>query len=154
MCVSAAARLRKGHFESTGPSFSAVRVDAFQPGFVQAFEPLGDVGMLPGQVGQFGGVFGQVDEESPVGLCERGFVARVAGVAQQLPMAVADGSRCVRTAANVPVQDADVQGGLAKLIRQLEPGDEVIISENQQPVAKLVGQAGRFGGGNRDAARG
>lgn len=33
----------------------------------------------------------------------------------------------------------EAQGKLAELIRQLPPGEEIIITENQQPVAKLVG---------------
>ncbi len=34
----------------------------------------------------------------------------------------------------------EAQTNLAKLIHQLPPGEEIIITENQQPVAKLVGQ--------------
>lgn len=39
------------------------------------------------------------------------------------------------------VSIVDAQARLAQLIHQLAPGDEVIITENQQPVAKLVSQA-------------
>jgi prevent-host-death family protein len=35
----------------------------------------------------------------------------------------------------------EAKSKLADLIHQLQPGDEVLITENQQPVAKLVGQA-------------
>ncbi len=34
----------------------------------------------------------------------------------------------------------EAAGKLAELIHQLSPGDEVIITENEQPVAKLVGE--------------
>ena len=34
----------------------------------------------------------------------------------------------------------EAQAKLAELIRQLAPGEEIIITENQQPVAKLVSQ--------------
>ena len=37
----------------------------------------------------------------------------------------------------VTVDEAQVK--LKQLIRQMSPGDEIIIIENQQPVAKLVG---------------
>ncbi len=33
----------------------------------------------------------------------------------------------------------EAQGKLAELIHQLPPGEEIIITENLQPVAKLVG---------------
>jgi antitoxin (DNA-binding transcriptional repressor) of toxin-antitoxin stability system len=33
----------------------------------------------------------------------------------------------------------EAQGKLKDLIRQLAPGEELILTENQQPVAKLVG---------------
>jgi antitoxin (DNA-binding transcriptional repressor) of toxin-antitoxin stability system len=35
----------------------------------------------------------------------------------------------------------EAEGRLSELIHQLKPGDEVIITENNQAVAKLVGQA-------------
>lgn len=35
----------------------------------------------------------------------------------------------------------DAQSRLKELIHRLAPGDEVILTENEQPVAKLVGQA-------------
>ena len=35
----------------------------------------------------------------------------------------------------------EAQTKLAELIRQLTPGEEIIITENRQPVAKLVSQA-------------
>jgi antitoxin (DNA-binding transcriptional repressor) of toxin-antitoxin stability system len=38
----------------------------------------------------------------------------------------------------VTVEEA--QAKLKELIRQLAPGEEVILTENQQPVAKLVGE--------------
>ncbi len=38
----------------------------------------------------------------------------------------------------VTVEEAQVR--LKELIHQLAPGEEVIITENQQPVAKLVGE--------------
>lgn len=41
--------------------------------------------------------------------------------------------------ATISVEEA--QGKLKELIRQLAPGDEVIITENARPVAKLVGEA-------------
>ena len=34
----------------------------------------------------------------------------------------------------------EVQAKLAEIIHQLDRGDEIIITENQQPVAKLVSQ--------------
>ena len=34
----------------------------------------------------------------------------------------------------------EAQANLKELIHQLAPGEEVIITENQQPVAKLVGE--------------
>ena len=37
---------------------------------------------------------------------------------------------------SVTIQDA--QAGLMDLIHNLEPGDEVVITENDRPVAKLV----------------
>lgn len=37
----------------------------------------------------------------------------------------------------------DAQASLKSLIHQLAPGDEVIITENQQPVARLVSEAAR-----------
>jgi len=37
----------------------------------------------------------------------------------------------------------EAQAKLKELIRQLAPGDEVIITENQQMVAKLVGERPR-----------
>ncbi|HXT58385.1 MAG TPA: type II toxin-antitoxin system prevent-host-death family antitoxin [Pirellulales bacterium] len=39
----------------------------------------------------------------------------------------------------ITIQEA--QARLADLIHQLAPGDEVVITENSQPVAKLVAQA-------------
>jgi prevent-host-death family protein len=41
--------------------------------------------------------------------------------------------------ATITVEEA--QANLKELIHQLAPGDEVIITENQQPVAKLVSEA-------------
>jgi len=38
----------------------------------------------------------------------------------------------------VSIQEA--QGKLPELIHQLKPGDEVVITENNQPVAKLIAQ--------------
>jgi prevent-host-death family protein len=35
----------------------------------------------------------------------------------------------------------EAEATLAELIRQLKPGEEVVITENNQPVAKLVGEA-------------
>lgn len=35
----------------------------------------------------------------------------------------------------------EAQGRLKELIRQLAPGDEVIITENERPVAKLVAES-------------
>lgn len=40
--------------------------------------------------------------------------------------------------ATITVEEA--QAKLKELIHQLAPGDEVIITEDQQPVAKLVGE--------------
>ena len=40
--------------------------------------------------------------------------------------------------ATVTIQEA--QAKLPDLIHQLKPGDEVVITENNQPVAKLVGE--------------
>jgi prevent-host-death family protein len=40
--------------------------------------------------------------------------------------------------ATVTVEEA--QAKLKELIHQLAPGEEVVITENQQPVARLVGQ--------------
>ena len=37
----------------------------------------------------------------------------------------------------------EAQAKLAEVIARLAPGDEVIITENQQPVAKLIGQRPR-----------
>jgi prevent-host-death family protein len=37
----------------------------------------------------------------------------------------------------------EAQAKLKELIRQLGPGDEVIITENQKPVARLVGQTAK-----------
>ena len=39
----------------------------------------------------------------------------------------------------VSIQEAE--GHLSKLIHQLKPGDEVVITENNQPVARLIAQA-------------
>lgn len=39
--------------------------------------------------------------------------------------------------ATIAVEDAQVR--LRELIHQLAPGEEVILTENEQPVAKLVG---------------
>jgi antitoxin (DNA-binding transcriptional repressor) of toxin-antitoxin stability system len=41
--------------------------------------------------------------------------------------------------ATVTVEQA--QANLKELIHQLSPGDEVVITENQQPIAKLVSEA-------------
>jgi len=38
----------------------------------------------------------------------------------------------------VPIDEA--QSRLAELIRQLAPGEEIIITENQQPVARLAAE--------------
>ena len=38
----------------------------------------------------------------------------------------------------------EAQAKLAELIHQLAPGEEIIITENQQPVAKLVSQPKRL----------
>ena len=35
----------------------------------------------------------------------------------------------------------DAQGRLKELIHQLAPGDEVVITENQRPVARLVSES-------------
>jgi antitoxin (DNA-binding transcriptional repressor) of toxin-antitoxin stability system len=43
--------------------------------------------------------------------------------------------------ASITVEEA--QATLKKLIDQLAPGEELVITENQQPVAKLVGQRQR-----------
>jgi antitoxin (DNA-binding transcriptional repressor) of toxin-antitoxin stability system len=40
--------------------------------------------------------------------------------------------------ASITVEEAQAQ--LKALIDQLAPGEELVITENQQPVAKLVGQ--------------
>jgi antitoxin (DNA-binding transcriptional repressor) of toxin-antitoxin stability system len=40
--------------------------------------------------------------------------------------------------ATITVEDA--QANLKQIIHQLAPGDEVVITENQQPVAKLVSE--------------
>ncbi len=40
--------------------------------------------------------------------------------------------------ASISVEEA--QAKLKKLIDELSPGEEIVITENQQPVAKLVGQ--------------
>ena len=40
--------------------------------------------------------------------------------------------------ATITVEEA--QANLKELIHQLAPGEEVVITENQQPVAKLVGE--------------
>ncbi len=37
----------------------------------------------------------------------------------------------------------EAQARLKDVIRQLAPGEEVVITENQQPVAKLVGEPSR-----------
>lgn len=39
----------------------------------------------------------------------------------------------------VSIQEAERR--LTELIRQLKPGDEVVITDNDQPVAKLVGES-------------
>ncbi|HEY7326132.1 MAG TPA: hypothetical protein VH592_00725 [Gemmataceae bacterium] len=38
----------------------------------------------------------------------------------------------------IPVEEA--QAKLKELIKKLAPGEEVILTENQQPVAKLIGE--------------
>jgi prevent-host-death family protein len=43
----------------------------------------------------------------------------------------------------------EAQAKLKELIHQLAPGEEVIITENQQPVAKLVNEPPRRKGGLR-----
>ena len=43
----------------------------------------------------------------------------------------------------VPIQEA--QAKLPELIRQLDPGGEVVITENDRPVARLVAAAGAGG---------
>lgn len=40
--------------------------------------------------------------------------------------------------ANITVEEA--QANLKEIIRQLSPGEELVITENQQPVAKLVSE--------------
>ena len=40
--------------------------------------------------------------------------------------------------ATVTIEEA--QAGLTELIHKLTPGEEVLITENEQPVAKLVGE--------------
>ncbi|HEY7423285.1 MAG TPA: hypothetical protein VH682_03495 [Gemmataceae bacterium] len=40
--------------------------------------------------------------------------------------------------ATIPVEEAQIK--LKELIDKLAPGEEVILTENQQPVAKLVGE--------------
>ena len=42
----------------------------------------------------------------------------------------------------VTIQEA--QANLPELIHKLTPGDEVVITENDQPVAKLVNEATRW----------
>ena len=49
--------------------------------------------------------------------------------------------------ATVTIQEA--QATLVDLIHQLPPGDEVVITENNQPVAKLVSEAPKPKGGLR-----
>ncbi len=39
----------------------------------------------------------------------------------------------------------EAQARLKELIHRLAPGEEVVITENQRPVAKLVGQAPKVG---------
>lgn len=39
----------------------------------------------------------------------------------------------------VTLQEAEAK--LSELIHQLKPGEEVVITENNQPVAKLIGEA-------------
>ena len=41
--------------------------------------------------------------------------------------------------ASVTVEDA--QANLTKLIGRLSPGEEIVITQNQQPVAKLIAQS-------------
>jgi len=41
---------------------------------------------------------------------------------------------------SVVITLAEAQAGLADLIHKLTPGDEVVITENDQPVAKLVAE--------------
>jgi antitoxin (DNA-binding transcriptional repressor) of toxin-antitoxin stability system len=41
--------------------------------------------------------------------------------------------------ATITVEEA--QANLKELIHQLAPGEEMVITENQQPVAKLVGES-------------
>lgn len=43
--------------------------------------------------------------------------------------------------ATIPLEEAQVK--LKELIHQLTPGDELIITEDQQPVAKLVSETGK-----------
>ena len=50
-------------------------------------------------------------------------------------------------AATVTIEEA--QAKLKELIHELAPGEEVIITENQQPVAKLVNQPPRIKPGLR-----
>ena len=40
---------------------------------------------------------------------------------------------------SITITVEEAQAKLKELIRQLAPGEEVIITENQQPVARLVG---------------
>ena len=42
---------------------------------------------------------------------------------------------------NITVEEA--QANLKSLIHQMAPGDEVVITENQQPVAKLISEPGK-----------
>jgi prevent-host-death family protein len=42
---------------------------------------------------------------------------------------------------SAPVTVAEAQAKLKELIAKLAPGEELLITENQKPVAKLVGQA-------------
>ncbi len=44
---------------------------------------------------------------------------------------------------SVEISVEEAQANLKELIHQLSPGEEVVITENQQPVAKLVSEAPR-----------
>lgn len=44
---------------------------------------------------------------------------------------------------NITIEEA--QAKLKELIHRLAPGEELVITENQRPVAKLVGESGGTG---------
>ena len=53
----------------------------------------------------------------------------------------------VRAMITISIQEAEAR--LSDLIRQLRPGEEVVITENDKPVAKLTGEAARAQSGMR-----